>query len=235
MTGFLIDSPENVTLVGGGGVTASCLKDALNLGNRLIGADGGADMAMEFGHMPELVIGDLDSLTDQTRAAMGEARVHHIAEQDSTDFEKCLSRIRARLVLGVGFLGKRLDHQLSVLNVLVRYQSQPCLLLGQDDVVFAAPPGAELTLPLVVGTRVSLFPLMPVSGESTGLRWPIAGLDFAPGGLIGTSNEAEASPVRLQFQGPGMVVILPRAAFEVAAEALLQAGALATPDTALPP
>ena len=58
------------------------------------------------------------------------------------------------------------------------------------------------------GTRLSLFPLGPVQGDSEGLRWPLAGLDFAPDGMIGTSNEV-SGPVRLRMQAPKMLVILP--------------------------
>jgi len=50
----------------------------------------------------------------------------------------------------------------------------------------------------------------PVTGRSAGLRWPIEGLHFAPAGRVGTSNEASASQVDLDFDGPGMLLILPR-------------------------
>jgi thiamine pyrophosphokinase len=47
--------------------------------------------------------------------------VHHLPEQDTTDFEKCLYSVAAPLLLGVGFLGGRADHHLAAMNVLVRY------------------------------------------------------------------------------------------------------------------
>jgi thiamine pyrophosphokinase len=48
----------------------------------------------------------------------------------------------------------------------------------------------------------------PVQGDSEGLRWPLSGLDFAPDGMIGTSNEVSGA-VRLRMQAPKMLVILP--------------------------
>ena len=220
MPQIVIDSPENITLLGGGEVTGQCLNAALKRAPRLVAADGGADAALERGLRPELVIGDMDSISAQARAVLGAARLHPVAEQDSTDFEKCLMRVRAPLVFGVGFLGKRLDHQLSVLNVLVRYTEQRCVLLGPDDVVFATPAGLDVRLDLAEGSRVSLFPLAQVTGESRGLRWPIAGIKMAPMGRIGTSNEVAIGPVNLQFDAPGMVVILPREALEPVVRAL---------------
>ncbi len=68
-----------------------------------------------------------------------------------------------------------------------------------------------------------------MTGDSTGLRWPIAGLDFAPGGVIGTSNEVAEPEVRLRFAGPGMLVLLPRARLDAALTALLPDGSRATP------
>ena len=66
-----------------------------------------------------------------------------------------------------------------------------------------------MTLTLPVGSRISLYPLAPVSGHSTGLRWEIDGLAFAPDGMIGTSNEVAAPRVTLRFDAPKMLVILP--------------------------
>ena len=99
---------------------------------------------------------------------------------------------------------------------------RPCILIGREDVVFHAPP--RLALDLAAGTRVSLFPLRPVTGQSTGLRWPIHGIDFTPGGRVGTSNEALATEVKLEMDGPGMLVILPRDCLDAAVRAVLAAG-----------
>ena len=61
----------------------------------------------------------------------------------------------------------------------------------------------------MAGTRLSLFPMAPVTGRSTGLRWPVDGIGLAPNGHVGTSNQALGGPVTLSFDGPGMLVILP--------------------------
>jgi thiamine pyrophosphokinase len=50
-----------------------------------------------------------------------------------------------------------------------------------------------------------------VIGRSTGLDWPIDGIDFAPDRAIGTSNRASGGPVSLEFSARKMLVILPRA------------------------
>ena len=47
-------------------------------------------------------------------------------------------------------------------------------------------------------------------GRSEGLEWPINGLELDPMARIGTSNRA-TGPLRLEADGPGLLVILPRA------------------------
>lgn len=205
-----------VTLIGGGAVTPGDMAEALALAPVLVAADGGADAALALGQRPDLAIGDFDSISDDARAALGPDRLCHVAEQDSTDFAKALSRITADFVIAIGFSGRRLDHTLAALNVMVRHPAPPCVLLAAEDVAFLAPP--QLTLPLTAGTRVSLFPMGPASGESTGLYWPVNGIGFAPEGRIGTSNEA-TGPVHLRIDGP-MLVMLPRDCLALAVAAI---------------
>jgi thiamine pyrophosphokinase len=91
------------------------------------------------------------------------------------------------------------------------------VLVGPHDVVFVAP--ARVVLALAAGTRVSLFPMAPVTGRSEGLRWPIAGLHFDPAGRTGTSNEA-LGQVAMEFDRRGMVVLVPRDALPAVIEGL---------------
>lgn len=208
MNHVIVESSEGVTLVAGGPVARRDLTAALRFAPRLVAADGGADRALMAGHVPTAVIGDMDSLSDAARKALGPARLFPIAEQETTDFDKALRSIDAPFVLALGVLGGRVDHEMAVFNALIRNRDRLCIAVGATDLVFHAP--AELRLRLVVGDRVSLFPMAQVTGTSRGLRWPIGGLHFAPYGVIGTSNEVAEFEVVLRMDGPGMLVILPR-------------------------
>ena len=210
MSDCIVETTENVTLIGAGPVNKGILADAVGLAPYLVAADGGAEMARKYGKTPKKVIGDLDSLNSAALAEYPPETVYHIAEQSSTDFDKCLRNISAPLIIGVGFIGGRVDHQLAAFHSIMRYGDKPCVLVGSQDVVFHL--NTAVTLDIDPGTRVSLFPLARVSGTSTGLEWPIDGLDFAPGRIIGTSNRSIGGPVALEVDGPGMLVILPRQA-----------------------
>ena len=54
----------------------------------------------------------------------------------------------------------------------------------------------------------------PARAEAQGLRWPVEGIGFAPGGRIGTSNEI-TGPLRLTVKGE-MLLILPLSELETA-------------------
>lgn len=192
--------------MGGGPVSKAGLARARAFAPRLVAADGGAERLIRLGAEPEAVIGDFDSISSATQLRLA-GRLFPIREQETTDFDKALRSIAAPFVLGLGFAGARLDHGLAVLTTLARYPDRRCLILGPGDVTFLAPP--EITLSLPVGSRISLYPLAPVSGQSTGLRWEIDGLAFAPDGMIGTSNEVASPTVTLRFSAPKMLVILP--------------------------
>ncbi|MCA0870037.1 thiamine diphosphokinase [Seohaeicola saemankumensis] len=207
----IVETSSPVTLIGGGSLGAGDLDTALKRAPLLVAADGGAAQALAAGRMPEAVIGDFDSLDARTRAQIPDGRLFPIHEQDSTDFDKALRSIRAPLVLGVGFLGARIDHQLAAFGVLARQVGPACVLLGPEEVVFHAPRSVRLAL--APGDVVSLFPMAPVTGRSEGLKWPIDGLSLSPVGRVGTSNRA-LGPVRIEVDGAGLLVIVPRRALD---------------------
>jgi thiamine pyrophosphokinase len=214
----LFRSNGGVTLLGGGRLDPGDLAEALALAPRLIAADGGAAAALAAGLMPEAVYGDMDSLSDVARAQIAPDRIHAIPEQSSTDFDKALRHVRAPFVLAAGFTGDRIDHELSVYHGLVARAEARCIVIGAQDIVMHAPPDLALDLP--AGTRLSLFPMAAITGRSEGLEWPIAGLSFHPASRIGTSNRVTGGRVRLAFEAPGMLIVLPRKHLTTVAQAV---------------
>jgi thiamine pyrophosphokinase len=219
---MIVHESDPITLIGGAGLSDRLLDRALGLADRVVAADSGADRALAHSVKPRAVIGDFDSISDHARAALSESILHHMPDQDSTDFDKCLRSIAAPLILGVGFCGDRLDHQLAACNTLVRYPAQRCILLGEVDLMFLCPPAIHLTLD--PGCRVSLFPMGAVEGASDGLQWPIRGLNFAPDGQSGTSNTA-TGPVHLTVTAPKMLVMLPVDRLDIVVTALAESAA----------
>ena len=220
MTTSIVHCLEPITLVGGGNASVEDVLDTVNRAPICVAADGGAALALRAGVELTAVIGDFDSLAPRLRHALPPDRLHHIPEQNSTDFDKAQRNIDAPLVLAVGFTGARLDHMLAVLYVLTKYPERPCLVIGADEVTFLCPP--RLSLPTQAGDVVSLFPMGPVRGRSEGLRWPIDGLTFGPLPQIGTSNEA-TGPIEIEVDAPHMLVMAPLAQLDALIQALVSA------------
>jgi len=214
----IVQSDCGVTLAGGGPFARRDLALCLARAPLAVAADGGGDGLLRLGVMPQAVIGDFDSLSVAARDRIPKANQHVVAEQETTEFDKALRSIAAPFVLALGFAGARLDHGLAAMTTLVQRADRRCILVGPKDLAFAAPD--HLVLDLRPGDPVSLFPLGRVTGQSTGLEWPIQGLDFAPDGRIGTSNRAVTRRVVLEFDAPGMLVILPRRRLDAAITAL---------------
>ena len=216
---MIIRSPEPVTLVGASVTSGTDFDQALAVGSLLVAADGGAEIALSRGVVPDAVIGDFDSLADHVRERLPPDRLYHVPEQESTDFDKALRHIDAPLVLAVGFTGRRIDHELATYNALARHAGRRTIVIGGHDICFHLP--AELELELPVGTRLSLFPLARMRCFSSGLTWPTEGLILDPIGRVGTSNSVASDTVVLRPDASGMLVILPRLALGSAIRALL--------------
>lgn len=198
--------PDGITLVGGGAPTRAALKRALAIAPHLVAADGGADAAIKLGFVPQLAVGDFDSISDQARALLGPARLHHDPDQETTDFDKVLAAVEAPLILGVGFSGARLDHTLAAMSTLAQNPHRRIVLDTGEDLCLLCPP--RLALDLAPGSRVSLYPLAPVRCGTTGLLWPTEGLLLDTMGRIGTSNAATGR-VTLAPSAPALLLLLP--------------------------
>ena len=213
----IVSENEPITIVGGAHFSQRLLMESLERAPIVYAADGGANLCMQYGCQPKQVIGDLDSLSPSLRSKIEPSRVIHVAEQDTTDFEKLLIRVDAPFMLAIGFMGGRIDHQMAVQTVLTAYAHRKIICVGDEEVMFVLPP--EIDLPLDAGTRVSLYPMAPVQLRSTGLYWPTDGLSFAPDGQIGTSNQA-TGPVTLWPSAPRMLVVLPKNCLDIAIDAV---------------
>ena len=203
----ILSSSSPVVFLGGGHASAVDFADALTICGKLVAVDGGLVAAQTAGRMPDAVIGDMDSAPPEALAHVPIARQHRVSEQQSTDFDKALRNVDAPVVVGVGFCGGRVDHQLAAFHTLLVHADRPCILVGADEVTVLAPP--QVTLDMVAGEVVSLFPMLPVQGRSTGLEWAIDGLAFEPASFVGTSNRA-LGEVKLMMDAPGMLLILPK-------------------------
>jgi len=181
-----------------------------------IAADGGAVNARQhLARAPDVLIGDLDSLDDATRAWCANARVEtiqHPRAKDETDLELALALAMARGATEItllGALGGRLDQLLANVFLLIK--------LARARVV-ARIAGANCDAWLVteratirgqIGDTVSLIPLTArVEGIITrGLRYPLQNETLDLGATRGVSNEMIAERAEVTF-ARGLLLIV---------------------------
>jgi len=214
----IVQTATGITVLGAAPTKKPQLRQALAFAPVLVAADGGVKTALKNGHIPQAVIGDMDSMPPDAIGAVPAERVHRISEQETTDFDKVLARSDARFAIALGVTGAREDHTLGVFSSLVRFRKFPVIVLSDCDVIFTCPQSLRLTVP--VGTRCSLFPMAAVTAQSQGLKWPLDGIDLAPWGRNAVSNETSLAEVTVNPSGPGLLCILPRRFLKNALHAL---------------
>ena len=180
----------------------------------IIAADGGVKAALDAGFLPQVIIGDMDSV-DRLEDLPKSIRQILLSGQDNTDFEKCLQRIDAPLIVGVGFLDGRFDHSLAALDALARLQhDRPVFLVGANDVLLRVCGDFEVNID--IGTRFSIWPLgCQHFLRSTGLEWALDDLTMELGKHSGTSNRSTANKISIAAgKGDGYLTIAPLVAFD---------------------
>jgi len=194
----------------GGGVLDPALLGRLAARGSVVAADGGADVCLEAGIMPDAVIGDMDSISDLA-AWRERTKVFRLDEQDTPDFEKCLYSTRAPVTVALGMTGGRLDHTLAALDSASRYAADRHILFADTHDLALAVSG-DISLVLEPGERFSVHPLGDVTfARSSGLEYPLDGLTLSPGTRTGTSNAATRERVEIDVapgeQSPYLVLI----------------------------
>ena len=194
--------------MGGADFSEELFKEVYDNEIPIIAADGGVNFLTEKNISPELVIGDLDSVSKQKIQNIEPEKIIRISEQNSTDLEKVLFNTQSPLTIGIGFLGAQIDHELAALSALVKFSHKKIIFIGEHDIVFLVPP--SFSLRSFNGMRVSLYPLDEVKVHSDGLKWATDGLTMKPTGQLGTSNKAIGKSIHLAPDKPNLLLILPK-------------------------
>ena len=199
---------KKLLIVGGADFSEELFKEVYDNEIPIIAADGGVNFLTEKNISPELVIGDLDSVSEQKIHNIEPEKIIRISEQNSTDLEKVLFNTQSPLTIGIGFLGAQIDHELAALSALVKFSHKKIIFIGEHDIVFLVPP--SFSLRSFNGMRVSLYPLDEVKVHSDGLKWATDGLTMKPTGQLGTSNKAIGKSIHLAPDKPNLLLILPK-------------------------
>jgi len=176
-------------------------------------ADGAANLLHERGLQPDIIIGDFDSISEETQQYYSDSVMHHISEQDTTDCEKALqycSKKKINEVILLGALGKRMDHSLYNLGILrslmndhiqiTLHSDLEKLFLIHDQYTFSEPPG----------TQVSFLPIFgSVKGVQTkNFQYPIHEDSLELGFSSSISNRIIKSPALIKVEKGSLLVVV---------------------------
>jgi thiamine pyrophosphokinase len=187
---------EALLVTGGEAPPLSRLESRLKGFGLVCAADSGLDTLIAWGRNPDIIVGDMDSMADPgLLSRLPRARIIRASrDKDLTDTEMGLEALAeagaGRIVLAGGG-GGRLDHLLAIRALFERKGLRPAEWHTANEAVFLVREGEALGLEAERGAPVSVFPLAEgASGmASAGLKWPLAGLAWGPGGC-GVSNAA---------------------------------------------
>jgi thiamine pyrophosphokinase len=185
------------TILLGGDLVRTPLLERQIEGTRIIAADAGIGHAAMLGLMPELWVGDFDSVPPDLPAPLASVpRQTFPPEKDKTDGELAIAAAlelgATSLILAGAFGGARADHAFLHLALAVR--------LAENGTEVLLTSGAQEGVPLLCGrlrefdyadgTLFSVLGFSDLSGLTVeGAKWPLNNVEVAFGSSLTLSNE----------------------------------------------
>lgn len=183
----------------------------------VIAADSGYGLAERFGRAVDLLVGDLDSVTDDELArarAAGTRIEQHPVAKDRTDLAIALDVAVAdgpASITVVGAHGGRLDHLAGALSLLAheRYAASRIVAHLGPATVTVVRDVAD-----IMGRAGDLVSLLPVHGavegvRTAGLRYQLADEPLEAGSSRGLSNELISPHAEVRVRRGALLAIVP--------------------------
>lgn len=213
-------SAMHIIIFANGDLTTSPLP--LPAHDLLIGADGGARNAFRYGLVPDVVIGDFDSLGPDEIAGFdraGASLYRFPADKDETDLELALDfsvQQRAAEITLYGLFGGRWDMTFANLLLLAseKYAGVRLTVVAGAERMHILRGGDTLAIHGSPGDLVSVLPLSGTAEGITyeGLAWPLDAATLPFGSPRGVSNAMVAHTAKISIRaGIILIVVIPSA------------------------
>ncbi len=177
----------------------------------LICADGGANSARKYSIIPDIVVGDFDSIEEETLTVFkSKSKIIQVKSQYSTDVEKCLSHAiknRFNEAILIGVTGDRLDHTFCNLGIVLKFFDKIKLSIAAENSFLSAFTGT-VEFQTVPGETISLYGFNTKTKIiSEGLKYPLGNVSLPFGEKESTSNVALNRKVKLRIKGGKIFVV----------------------------
>ncbi len=199
-------TPEAVVLANGEYPTHAFPLHILDEARFVVCCDGAANEYISRGHTPDIIIGDGDSLSPENKARFA-GIVRHIADQETNDQTKAVQFLQKegyREIAILGATGKREDHTLGNISLLIEYMKQGVQARMITDYGIFLPAHDTQHFASTPGQQVSIFNFGASHLKGTGLVYPIR--DFT-NWWQGTLNEALSQEFIIEGKGDYLVFL----------------------------
>lgn len=176
-------------------------------GFKVICADGGYDTALRLGLVPDIVIGDMDSVIDRDIKA---EQIVYPARKDYTDSELVMEYARdsgyTDVVL-IGFTGTRLDHTLTNISLLLEYPELNAVIIDDNNEIRLLRSDN-----IIKGKKGDIVSVVPfgenlLGVETEGLEYPLNKENLYFGKGRGVSNVMTGNQCRVKIEaGAGLLI-----------------------------
>lgn len=182
----------------------------------VIAADSGYDHAMRHSIPVDMLVGDLDSISQTSLAHAtdhGVTIVEYPEDKDETDLELALRTAvghGATMIDIYGGEGGRLGHLLGVALSIAHpdWMHLDIVWHTSTAIVRMASPEHSLRIVTSVGQLITLLPIGDAVGvTTTGLRWPLDDATLTRGTSLGVSNESVTEQIVIEIAGGAVLVI----------------------------
>jgi thiamine pyrophosphokinase len=181
----------------------------------IICADGAAEFALQLNIIPDVILGDFDSLPKSAQQKLRRNPSKWIRfprEKDETDSELAISfalEHKYKDLLIFGLFGSRIDHMLTNIAALERLTTQgihAVCIEGRQEIQVT---NNFLKLTGKVGELVSLIPLKGDAKQVTtrGLKYPLNNEDLLFGYSRGVSNVLSQNNADISVKNGSVLVI----------------------------
>ena len=191
---------DAVIVAGGEFPTAKQPLQVLKDAPFVVCCDGAADRYIATGCVPDAIVGDGDSISAENREKFAHL-LHIISEQESNDQTKAVCHLMERgmrRIAIVGATGKREDHTIGNISLLIEYARTGCDVRSFTDHGVFIPCNGTTTHKCRKGQQVSIFSITARDLSAEGLLYPI--YDFN-NWWQGTLNECTGEEFTINANG----------------------------------
>lgn len=167
----------------------------------LVCCDGAANHFIELGGIPDAIVGDCDSISEENKIRFAD-RLFPNTEQETNDLTKavqfCAENGKTDITI-VGGTGMREDHTIGNISLLADYEAVANVKMLTNYGVFT-PISSNTTFKSFAGEKVSLFAIGQKPVTTTGLKYPIQNR-ILTNWWQGTLNESSGDSFTIETRG----------------------------------